>query len=79
MVGNNGLFRPMGSITRAEVATVLGRILGRVSVGNTLTEVYAAANIEEIRQFPDVTGNEWFSEPVVAGTNDFIFTVPTYY
>ena len=70
MVGDSdGRFNPAASIIRAEVATVVNRILGRIDSQAT----FAAATVHHLaraRQFPDVAATAWYFPSVVAASND---------
>jgi len=72
MIGNNeGYFNPLNNLLRAEVATVLNRMLGRID-NNELLDVLV--NLEDAREFPDVDENAWYFASVVAATNDHLLT-----
>ncbi|MCL2843496.1 MAG: CotH kinase family protein [Oscillospiraceae bacterium] len=70
MMGDDrGNFNPRSQITRAEVATAVNRILGRVACRDTL----AAATVEYrslARQFPDVPETAWYFPAVFGAGND---------
>jgi hypothetical protein len=74
MIGdNNDMFRPQARITRAEVATTVNRVLGRIDSQAALS----AANLqnpEAIRSFPDVTEGRWYFASVIAATNNHRLT-----
>lgn len=73
---NRGNFRPRANITRAEVATVINRILGRLDS----REAYEAAKVERdnARVFPDIPMDrdpiQWYLPSVLAATNDHYLT-----
>lgn len=70
IVGDDlGNFRPHANITRAEVATVINRILGRVDSWGVFTRANLQ-NPEHIRVFPDVSEAGWYYPSVVGATND---------
>ena len=69
IVGNqNGHFMPRGSITRAEAATAMNRLLGRVDSWEALNAAYVV-NFEDIRLFPDVALEYWYFPSVAAAAN----------
>lgn len=61
---SNGLFRPDDPITRAEVVTVLNRILGRTG------DAVMAATGEGIRVMPDVPDTHWAYLAMLEATTD---------
>ena len=71
-----GNFRPRANITRAEVATVINRILGRLDS----RDAYDAADVERdnARVFPDVDADanpmRWYFPSVLAAANDHYLT-----
>jgi len=78
MVGDtNGNFRPGANIMRAEVATAVNRLLGRVD-GNDLhaelDEADALYHEDRAREFPDVTSGNWFFAAVLGAANDHYLT-----
>ena len=65
----SGHFRPQANLARAEAATAMNRLLGRI---NSRPQ-FEAANIlklENARFFPDVNELAWYFASVVAATND---------
>ncbi|MCL2842865.1 MAG: CotH kinase family protein [Oscillospiraceae bacterium] len=77
---NRGNFRPSANITRAEVATVMNRILGRLDS----REAYRATDVERdnARAFPDVPVDrdpiQWYFPSVLAAANDHYLTRDDY-
>ena len=66
----DGTFLPHGSITRAEVAAIVNRMLGRAA-----DEEYIRANPEKLIHFPDLQDpNAWYYLDMLEATNkhDFI-------
>lgn len=75
MVGDeNQNFRPLANINRAEVATAVNRMLGRVDGQAALGAIDEVVNITYARPFPDVAQNNWFFPSVLAATNDHYLT-----
>ena len=74
MIGDpNRFFRPQENITRAEAATAMNRLLGRI---DSRTAWYAA-NVENLgyaRIFPDVDNTAWYFPSVIVATNDHYLT-----
>ena len=69
----NGYLRPQLNITRAEVATVVNRILGRLDS----RDAFAAAEVVDLdnaREFPDLRTTAWYFPSVLAATNDHYLT-----
>jgi len=73
MVGSGGNFRPTANITRAETATAMNRILGRL---DSRSAFYAAdvVYLNYARPFPDVRGTTWYFPSVLAAANDHRLT-----
>jgi len=69
----NGNFRPQENITRAETATVMNRILGRI---DSIAALYATTieNMYNMRYFPDVAAATWYFPSILAATNDHYTT-----
>lgn len=73
---DQGNFRPRANITRAEVATVINRMLGRLDSRDT----YDAVDVERdnARVFPDVNAGaepmRWYFPSVLAAANDHYLT-----
>jgi len=65
--------RPGDTITRAETATVINRVLGRIDSKAALTAA-DVPNLSQARHFPDVTESAWFFPSVVGATNDHRLT-----
>ena len=75
MVGDTaGNFRPAADIMRAEVATAVNRILGRVDSRSTLEAVPEVEGLDNAQAFPDVAEHNWFFAPVLAAANDHDLT-----
>ena len=73
MVGDQGTFRPADNIIRAEVATAMNRILGRLDSRPALY----AADVEHLyraRGFYDVADGAWYFPSVLAAANDHRLT-----
>jgi len=73
MRGDQGAFRPADNIIRAEVATAMNRILGRLDSRSALY----AADVEHLyraRNFPDVADGAWYFPSVLAAANDHRLT-----
>ena len=68
-----GSFRPRDNITRAETATAINRLLGRVDSQPAL-QAANVDNINQARQFPDVRAAAWYFPSVVAAANDHYLT-----
>ncbi|MCL2568370.1 MAG: S-layer homology domain-containing protein [Oscillospiraceae bacterium] len=66
--GAGGYFRPLTPITRAEVATIVNRILGRVTSMRDLEHV-EVENLGAARNFLDVSVYEWYFAAVLAATS----------
>lgn len=60
----DGTFRPYNTITRAEVTTIVNRMLGRAA-----DEDYVDNHADELRQFPDVSQTNWAYYNIVEATN----------
>ena len=60
----DGSFRPDRNISRAEVVTIVNRLLGRVA-----DEVYIAKNIRYLNTFTDMTRNHWAYFAVMEAAN----------
>ncbi|MCL2588701.1 MAG: S-layer homology domain-containing protein, partial [Oscillospiraceae bacterium] len=74
MVGDaQGNFNPDANISRAEVATAMNRVLGRI---DSRAALYAAdvENLAHARRFPDVATTTWYFPSVVAAANDHRLT-----
>ena len=78
MIGDDrNRFRPRANIMRAEVATAVNRILGRVDDNDlhaALVEADALEYEARGRTFPDVAANNWFFAAVLAAANDHYLT-----
>ena len=78
MVGDTqNRFRPRANITRAEVATAVNRILGRIDSRDALAGLRTAGTIENEgsgRPFPDVAGTAWYFASVLGAANDHYAT-----
>ena len=71
--GNRGNFNPRSFITRAEVATAINRLLGRIASLSDLGSI-TIVNPEDIREFSDVSPTNWFYAAVLAASNDHRIT-----
>lgn len=60
----NGTFAPDNDITRAEVVTIVNRVLGREA-----DKDYIAANASSIKTFPDVPNSHWAYYAVLEAAN----------
>lgn len=65
----DGTFRPDQTINRAEVTTIVNRMLGRVA-----DEAYVDAHQEELAQFSDVVKAHWAYYQIVEATNAHEYT-----
>ena len=65
----DGTFRPNNTITRAEVTTIVNRMLGRAA-----DKDYVDDHIDELRQFPDVSKTNWAYYNIVEATNAHDYT-----
>ena len=65
----DGTFRPNSTITRAEAATLVNRMLAR-----TADTAYVDANGDSLRQFPDVKQSDWFYYAVMEAANAHDYT-----
>ncbi|MCL2842213.1 MAG: S-layer homology domain-containing protein [Oscillospiraceae bacterium] len=71
MIGDNrGNFRPLADIMRAEVATAVNRMLGRIDGRDALAAVIEIGNLEDAQSFPDVAAGPWYYPSVLAATNN---------
>lgn len=61
---SDGTFRPNSTITRAEAATLVNRMLARAADAD-----YVDANGDSLRQFPDVGQTDWFYYAVMEAAN----------
>ncbi|MCL2843562.1 MAG: hypothetical protein FWE28_08915, partial [Oscillospiraceae bacterium] len=66
-------FRPRANISRAEVATAVNRILGRIDSRAAL-EALEELDIADARNFPDVADDAWYFASVLGATNDHYLT-----
>ncbi len=62
---DDGTFRPDNDITRAEVVSIINRVLDR-----SLDIEYIAGNIENINIFSDVSQNHWAYRDIVEASNN---------
>ena len=60
--GDDNLFRPDDKITRAEVVTVMNRILGRDSLNAS------AFGNEDVNKYSDLSADKWYYIPMVEAT-----------
>ncbi|MCL2842702.1 MAG: S-layer homology domain-containing protein [Oscillospiraceae bacterium] len=66
-------FRPRASINRAEVATAVNRMLGRLDSREALAAA-TMENLDDARTFPDVAAHNWFFASVLGAANDHQLT-----
>lgn len=60
----NGTFAPDNDITRAEVVTIVNRVLGREA-----DKEYIAANMSSVKTFPDVPNSHWAYYAILEAAN----------
>ena len=65
----NGLFAPRASISRAEVTTIVNRMLGR-----SADRLYVDGHLDELKQFSDVTRG-WAFYQIIEATNSHTHTI----
>ena len=65
----DGTFRPENTITRAEVTTIVNRMLGR-----SADRTFIVEHADELRSFNDVTTSHWSYYAVMEATNAHNFT-----
>lgn len=65
----DGTFRPENTITRAEVTTIVNRMLGR-----SADRAFIAEHADELRSFSDVANSHWSYYAVMEATNAHDFT-----
>ncbi len=65
----DGTFRPHNTITRAEVTTIVNRMLARAA-----DKDYVDLHADELRRFPDVSGDSWAYYQIAAATNSHDYT-----
>lgn len=65
----DGTFRPENTITRAEVTTIVNRMLGR-----SADRTFIAEHADELRSFSDVANSHWSYYAVMEATNAHDFT-----
>jgi len=73
MIGSDGNFRPGTNIIRAETATTINRLLGRID-SRAAWNAAEIENLQAVRDFPDVAEDEWYFPAVVAAANDHYLT-----
>ena len=72
MVGDNMRnFNPLAPTARADTATAMNRILGRIDYQGLLDVII---NLEDAREFADVSPTAWYFASVVAAANDHRLT-----
>jgi len=70
VTGDNGLFRPEDKITRAEVAAIVNRMLGRKA-----DQEWVLANPDKIRYFSDLQDTkQWYYFDMIEASNEHDFT-----
>lgn len=62
-------FRPDNNITRAEVVTLINRVLGR-----TADKDFISKNLNDIKLFPDVLNTHWAYYDIIEATNGHDYT-----
>ena len=65
----DGTFRPESKITRAELAAIINRMLGR-----SADKAFIAAHSGQISQFSDVSPTHWAYYDVMEGSNAVSYT-----
>ena len=65
----DGTFRPNNTITRAEVTTIVNRMLGR-----SADKHYVDNNLDALVQFEDVSRNHWAYYQITEATNSHDYT-----
>lgn len=71
MIGDDrGNFRPRANIMRAETATAVNRMLGRIDSRDALAALIEIGNRADARPFPDVVEGTWYFPSILAATND---------
>lgn len=65
----DGTFRPLNTITRAEATTIVNQMLGRAADAD-----YVDAHMDKLRQFPDVLDSDWAYYQIMEATNDHGYT-----
>jgi len=74
MIGDeSNNFNPQANITRAEVATAVNRMLGRIDSHRALNAA-TVVGMGNARNFPDVASNAWYFPSVLAAANDHDLT-----
>ena len=68
ITGSGGFFRPNDNITRAEVSTIMNRVLGRVP-----DRFYIGSDGTSLNEFKDLTSDEWFYCDMIDATNGHVF------
>ncbi len=65
----DGCFGPYNTITRAQVTTIVNRMLGRAA-----DEAYVDGHQDQLRAFPDVTKGYWAYYDITEATNAHTYT-----
>ena len=65
----NGTFRPNSNMTRAEVTTIVNRMLGR-----SADEDFVDSHADELRQFTDLNDSHWGYYNIMEAANAHDFT-----
>lgn len=68
MVGSANYFRPTTNISRAEIATGMNRILGRLD-SRSAFDAAEVLYLENAHEFPDVDATAWYFPSVLAAAN----------
>ena len=66
---NDGTFRPLDLISRAEVTIITNRMLGR-----SADQDYVDRHRDSLRRFPDVAETDWAYYQIMEATNSHTFT-----
>lgn len=66
---NDGAFRPLDLINRAEVTIITNRMLGR-----SADQDYVDRHRDALRRFPDVAETDWAYYQIMEATNSHTFT-----
>lgn len=66
---SDGTFRPNNTITRAEVTTIVNRMLGRAA-----DEQYVDSHVDQLCVFPDVLSGHWAYYEIMEATNPHNYT-----
>ena len=67
--GSDGNFRPLDNITRAETATAINRLLGRIDSRTAFNAIAPIGGLGHAHRFSDVADDAWYFPSVLAATN----------